>query len=423
MKNIPKHFPLLGAILLLGILAVGLIAYADTPPSLGLANTFSILAGTYTNTVPGTSLSGDLGYTTGPAVAPTVGGSTHVADGVYGQAGIDQGTALTYLNSQSCTHTFPAGAVDLAANVDFPTATYTPGVYCVLGAATIGTGGILLSGAGTYIFRSTGAFDTVASSAVTTQGGASACTVWWTPGAATTLGANSHFLGNVIDDAGITIGSTVAWLGKALAFGGTVTTDTDTFTTPVCTSSTATLTLTKIVINDGGNTKVVSDFPLFIGGVSMTSGVASTTLAPGTYTVSEATSSDYTAGAWTGDCSANGSITLVGGDVKACTITNNDIDPTPSPSGSSGGSSRGRAATSTIVANVASSTIATSTNIVSTSSSPIVTAASAIPFLPNTGFAPKTNALLYAAALALAFLLPLAGILSLFYFLRKKRSA
>ena len=65
-----------------------------------------------------------------------------------------------------------------------------------------------------------------------TLNGASAGDVFWTPSAATTLGANSTFIGTVIDDAGISIGNAVTWLGRALAFGGTVTTDTDTITVP-----------------------------------------------------------------------------------------------------------------------------------------------------------------------------------------------
>lgn len=70
------------------ILAIGAMAgpmasaaaAAATTPNLGMATTFGILASTYTNTAPGTTInSGDLGYTTGPLVAPTVNGTTHAA--------------------------------------------------------------------------------------------------------------------------------------------------------------------------------------------------------------------------------------------------------------------------------------------------------------------------------------------------------
>ncbi len=218
-------------------LAGPIAALAATTPSLGAATTFGVLGSTYTNTTAGTTINGDLGYTTGPAVAPTVSGTTHVADAIYNQAGIDQGTALTNLNGQACTFSFAPGAIDLAADTTHgPIGVYAPGVYCVSGAASIGTAGITLSGSGTYIFRINGALTTVANSAVTLAGGASACDVFWTPTSATTLGANSTFIGTNIDSAGITIGSTVTRTGRSLAFGGTVTTNADTMTVPTCTA-------------------------------------------------------------------------------------------------------------------------------------------------------------------------------------------
>lgn len=222
---------------LLLTLLIPSVASAATSPSLGVANPYSILSGTYTNTAPGTTLNGDLGYTTGPAVAATVSGQTHVADSTYNQAGIDQASALSNLNSQPCTFSFAPGAINLASDTTHgPVGVYTPGVYCITGAASIGGGGtIALNGAGTYIFRMDGALNTSASSIVLAINGASACNVWWTPTAATTLGANSTFVGTDIDASGITIGSTVTWAGRALAFGGTVSTNVDTINTiPAC---------------------------------------------------------------------------------------------------------------------------------------------------------------------------------------------
>lgn len=232
-----KSFSSLLIVLLL-VLFLSPLVYAATSPGLGLANTFGILSSTYTNSTGGTTINGDLGYTTGPVTAPTVNGTTHGADSTYTQAGIDQGTALADLNSQPCTFTFAPGAVDLASDATHGTiGVYTPGVYCISGAASIGGGGtITLNGSGTYIFRMTGALNTSANSIVALSG-ASACDVWWTPGAATTLGANSTFFGTDIDASGITIGNAVNWTGRALAFGGTVSTAADTISVPTCTSS------------------------------------------------------------------------------------------------------------------------------------------------------------------------------------------
>jgi hypothetical protein len=213
-------------------------ASAATSPGLGMAGTFDILSSTYTNTTPGTTISGDLGYTTGPATPATVGGTIHSADTAYNQAGIDQNSALSLLASQPCTFNFANGAVDLSTDVTHgPVGVYTPGVYCITGAATTVAGStITLTGAGTYIFRINGALTTAANTTVTGSG-ASSCDVWWTPTAATTLGANSTFFGTVLDASGITIGNTVTWAGSGLAFGGTVSTSSDTITGAVCGAS------------------------------------------------------------------------------------------------------------------------------------------------------------------------------------------
>jgi|GEM_PF-1121900 len=82
------------------------------------------------------------------------------------------------------------------------------------------------------------------------------------------------------------------------------------------------LTVTKIVVNNNGGTKQVSDFPLFVDGNSVTSAVKNTSTI-GSHTVSETTDSGYTSTIG-GDCAADGSITLAAGDDKTCTITNDD---------------------------------------------------------------------------------------------------
>ena len=99
----------------------------------------------------------------------------------------------------------------------------------------------------------------------------------------------------------------------------------------VTTEPTATLRVIKNVINDDGGTAVVSDFRLFVNRTAVQSGVTNTFL-PGTYNVSEINLPGYNAGSWTGDCAADGTVTLAAGDTKTCRITNDDApDTTPVP--------------------------------------------------------------------------------------------
>ena len=227
-RNNIKNYFVMSLLILSALSMVQNNAFAASAPDLGAANSFGILASTYTNTVAGTSITGDLGYTTGPAVAPTVSGSTYVANGTYSQAGLDQNSAISSANSQTCTSNLGT-AIDLSL---VNNGTYTPGVYCTTGATSIGTGGITLSGNGVYIFNIASTLGTVDNSHIVLTNGAQTSNVFWVPTGATTLGANSNFTGTILDAAGVTIGSTVTMTGRVLAFGGTVTTDVDTIIVP-----------------------------------------------------------------------------------------------------------------------------------------------------------------------------------------------
>ena len=203
-------------------------ALAATAPDLGSTSPYRIVSSTYTNTAAGTTIYGDVCYTgTGPAVTPTILGNTICVAGL----GTDQGNALADLNTQPCT-TLGSGNL---------TGTYTPGCYEASGALSV-TGTLTLNGPGVYIFRSGAALNTSANSIVSLANGACANNVFWALGAATTLGANSTFVGNILDPYRITIGSTVDFTGRALGFGETVSTTTDTIRAPaLCSSVTPTL--------------------------------------------------------------------------------------------------------------------------------------------------------------------------------------
>ena len=104
-------------------------------------------------------------------------------------------------------------------------------------------------------------------------------------------------------------------------------------------AGTATITVTKTVVNDGGGTKTVDDFPLFVDGFRVQSGV-SFTVTGYYHTVSETNGYGYTA-VFGGQCDAGGTVTTNPGDAKSCTITNDDpgkvlgvetqASPEPSP--------------------------------------------------------------------------------------------
>jgi len=91
-----------------------------------------------------------------------------------------------------------------------------------------------------------------------------------------------------------------------------------------------TLTLMKTVVNDNGGTAVAADFQAKVDGGDVAWNSAQM-LTVGTHTASETVLAGYSAGAWSGDCAADGTITLAAGDDKVCTITNDDIPPPPFP--------------------------------------------------------------------------------------------
>lgn len=166
-------------------------------------------------------------------------------------------------------------------------------------------GPLVLSGNGTFIFRVVGALNSTVGYVVTVANGASACDVFWTPTAATTLAATTTFLGTVIDDAGITVGASTTWLGRALSFGGTITTDSDTISVPSCAIiTTGTLRVIKLVVNTHSGTAVSSDFSIHVKSAALdvlgspASGIIAPgtlyTLASGTYVVSENVNALYT---------------------------------------------------------------------------------------------------------------------------------
>ncbi len=231
------------AIVVLISLAHNGAASAATAPPLGSTSTYAVVAQTFTNTntAPQTIVSGDVCYTTAPVTPPlTITGATVVP--CPPATGTDQGLALANLNGQVCTF-LGAGAITLDSVIigANPPGTIPPGCYSSGGAMNVtATTTVTLDGAGVYVFRPGGALTTGANSRVILANGACASDVFWAPVAATTIGANAAlsptptFVGNILDAAGVTIGQFANLTGRALAFGGTVTTDSVTISVPTC---------------------------------------------------------------------------------------------------------------------------------------------------------------------------------------------
>ncbi|WKT57137.1 ice-binding family protein [Candidatus Nitrosotenuis chungbukensis] len=235
--------PVLVAMISIAFFSIQTVTAAGPLDLTGLDN-FGILANTYTNSINPNTLTGDLGYTV-PNATPltTHNGVTYVGtDAIYINALVKQAALYTagwaQDNLEACTTT-TAGATVLD-NV-IPTGgsipgTLIPGVYCINGAATIGTAGITLSGNGVYIFRINGTLGTTLNSQVTLLG-ANANDVFWLPIGGTTLASNTGFAGNIVTHAATTLGGTVTMNGRILSNDAVTTTGPNVvITTPTASS-------------------------------------------------------------------------------------------------------------------------------------------------------------------------------------------
>ena len=344
MKNIKKlSVTILTAAV--GACALGLMgpvsAFAATSPSLATAATYSILAGSTVTNTGATTISGDVGISPG-TVPPnytgfgtvTLGGTLHDADAAAGTAQGDKNTAYTALASQGCDTDYGGVTTELAGK------NLVPGVYCST-SFHLTSGTLTLNGdaSGVWIFKS--ASDLIitggASAKVVFTGGGLACNVWWRVVSSATFDAGSSLVGNILADTSITFAAGASLNGRALARTAAVALSSNSITGPTCSAPPAaaiattsgdsrpgTINVVKIVINDNGGTKTVADFPLFVNGVSVTSGVTNSFDSHKDYYVTETSDSHYTQ-TFSGDCTFDGRLGLNPVNTKVCIVTNDDI--------------------------------------------------------------------------------------------------
>jgi hypothetical protein len=210
-------------LLVICMLSMGALGWAQSAPSLGSAQTFAVLgASTVTNAGPSV-ITGDLGVGPGTAVTgmppgTVTGGSLHAGDATATAAQAAAHTAYGNLVAQPCGTNLTGKTLGTSPGA----VTLSPGVYCFNSSAQL-TGILTLNGRGVYIFKIGSTLTTASNSSVVLAGGATAGNVFWQVGSSATLGTNTAFAGSVfalISDT-VTTGTTVS--GRVVALTGAVT--------------------------------------------------------------------------------------------------------------------------------------------------------------------------------------------------------
>jgi len=221
---------------------VPIAALAATSPSLGAADSYSILSGAGATNTGATTISGDVGvspaasFTGTSTVTFLTAGNPHLADTSAANAQLANTAAFGALSAApnvACDTTY-TGTKDLAG------LTLPPGIYCADAFTLSGTLTLDDTGgsSGVWIFRS-------AADLVTSSGGAAkvqflngtglACNVWWKLVSSATIGTGATFIGNILASTAVTLQTGATLNGRAFAQTAAVTLDTNTIQGPTCT--------------------------------------------------------------------------------------------------------------------------------------------------------------------------------------------
>ena len=240
-------------LLVICMLSMGSLAWAQTAPPLASSQTFAVLGATTVTNTGASVITGDLGLSppgvsvTGfslvpgvnrivvgppPATGVTSGpgivtGTIHVADPVALLAHADAAKAYAALLAQTCNTNL--------SGQDLGGQTLAPGVYCFNTSAQL-TGQLTLSGNGVYVFQIGSTLTTASNSSVVLASGALAGNVFWQVGSSSTLGTATAFVGNLIAFTSDTVTTGVSVMGRVFALGGAVTLDTNNITSAASTA-------------------------------------------------------------------------------------------------------------------------------------------------------------------------------------------
>jgi hypothetical protein len=343
-----NHSGLLASLGFVVLLCVPSTTWAQAvAPPLGAASSFAVLSATpdVTNTGP-TVVTGDLGVYPASSVIGfppgTVTGTIYVAPDLAAQnAQAADLTAYGFLAAETCTTPF-TGATDLAGM------TLVPGVYCFDSSAS-NSGLLQLDAQGdpnaVWVFQTVSTLITGVGSHVVVINGSQtqACNVFWQVGTSATLFSGSTFVGNILAHTSITLQTAASLSGRAWAYTGEVTLDSN--TVGGCSPNGALGSITIVKNTVGGN----DTFPFTAIGAGVPAGFSITTtgnpgtgsdsftgLSAGTYTFQETPipagfnltdlvcvdpTNDSTVNLATGTATVN----LAAGEAVTCTYTDTFI--------------------------------------------------------------------------------------------------
>jgi hypothetical protein len=225
---------LMGLALAVGVIAVPqmLAAAGPDPVYLGSAGSFTILAGAAVTTTGGGIINGDVGASpiTGAAIHLTdaqVNGTIYAVDAA-GPAGAvispallsaAKGDLTTAFNDAAGRTPIPSGPFLNPGGGNLGGLNLAPGLYKFTGTALITGANVTLTGGpeDVWIFQIASDLQVGTSVHVILAGGALARNIFWQVGTSATIGTFAVFKGIILADQAITLNTSSAMDGKALA--------------------------------------------------------------------------------------------------------------------------------------------------------------------------------------------------------------